>query len=85
MISLLDYGAGNVRSVINALEKLGETVKIVTSGDEISNAERLVFPGVGSFGSMIQILQEKKYFDPWDCHCLPGVCSPAVWRVLQER
>jgi len=64
MISLLDYGAGNVRSVINALEKLGETVKIVTSGDDITNAERLVFPGVGSFGSMIQILQEKKYFDP---------------------
>ena len=29
MITLLDYGAGNVRSVINAIEKLGETVKIV--------------------------------------------------------
>ena len=64
MISLLDYGAGNVRSVINALEKLGETVNIISSGDEITRADRLVFPGVGSFGSMINILQEKKYFDP---------------------
>ena len=64
MISLLDYGAGNVRSVINALEKLGETVNIISSGDDITRADRLVFPGVGSFGSMIQILQGKKYFTP---------------------
>ena len=56
MISLLDYGAGNVRSVINAIESLGETVKVVTSGDEILEAEKLVFPGVGAFGSMMQIL-----------------------------
>ena len=61
MISLLDYGAGNVRSVINALEKLGETVNIVSTGDDINRADRLVFPGVGSFGAMMEILQEKKY------------------------
>lgn len=72
MISLLDYGAGNVRSVINALEKLGETVKIITSGDEITSAERLVFPGVGSFGSMIQILRQKKYFDPLSAYLHSG-------------
>ncbi len=64
MISLLDYGAGNVRSVINALEKLGETVQIVTNGNDILNAERLVFPGVGSFGSMMHILQEKEFVEP---------------------
>ncbi len=61
MISLLDYGAGNVRSVINALERLGETVQTVSSGQDITNAQRLVFPGVGSFGSMMTILQEKNY------------------------
>jgi len=64
MISLLDYGAGNVRSVINALEKLGETVQIITAGDDIDRAERLVFPGVGSFGAMMQILREKHYIAP---------------------
>lgn len=64
MISLLDYGAGNVRSVVNALEKVGETVQIIQSGDDILRAERLVFPGVGSFGAMIQILREKEYFFP---------------------
>lgn len=64
MISLLDYGAGNVRSVINALEKLGETVHTVASDDDIRNAERLVFPGVGSFGNMMQILEQKGFIDP---------------------
>ncbi len=64
MITLLDYGAGNVRSVINAIERLGETVRSVRSGADISAAEKLVFPGVGAFGSMMQILHQKQYVDP---------------------
>ena len=64
MITLLDYGAGNVRSVINAIESLGETVKIVAGGEDILAAEKLVFPGVGAFGNMMNILQDKKYFEP---------------------
>lgn len=64
MITLLDYGAGNVRSVINAIESLGETVKVVTTPGDIVSAQKLVFPGVGSFGSMMQKLQEKKYIHP---------------------
>ncbi|MBT8363153.1 MAG: imidazole glycerol phosphate synthase subunit HisF [Deltaproteobacteria bacterium] len=64
MITLLDYGAGNVRSVVNAIETLGETVKIVTGPEDILSAEKLVFPGVGAFGSMIRILHEKKYVEP---------------------
>jgi len=64
MITLLDYGAGNVRSVINAIESLGETVKIVAGGEDILAAEKLVFPGVGAFGNMMHILQEKNYVEP---------------------
>jgi glutamine amidotransferase/cyclase len=64
MITLLDYGAGNVRSVINAIESLGETVKIVAGGEDILTAEKLVFPGVGAFGNMMRILQEKKFVEP---------------------
>ncbi len=64
MITFLDYGAGNVRSVINALESLGEKVKIVTRAEEIASAERLVFPGVGNFGSVMQVLDEKKLVEP---------------------
>lgn len=72
MISLLDYGAGNVRSVVNALEKLGETVNIISSGEDIQRADRLVFPGVGSFGSMMQILRDQKYIDPLQAYLRSG-------------
>lgn len=64
MITLLDYGAGNVRSVINAIESLGEQVKVAACAEEITAAEKLVFPGVGAFGSMMEILQAKKYIEP---------------------
>lgn len=64
MITLLDYGAGNVRSVINAIEKLGERVKVAASGQDIREAEKLLFPGVGSFGSMMSILRQKQYVAP---------------------
>ncbi|MBF0287048.1 MAG: imidazole glycerol phosphate synthase subunit HisF [SAR324 cluster bacterium] len=64
MITLLDYGAGNVRSVINAIESLGETVKAVQNADDIRHADKLVFPGVGAFGSMMQILHQKNYAKP---------------------
>lgn len=64
MITLLDYGAGNVRSVINAIERLGETVKLVDSGADIDGAERLVFPGVGNFGALMRTLREKELRDP---------------------
>ncbi len=64
MITVLDYGAGNVRSVINAIESLGEKVKIVENIEDILSAEKLVFPGVGNFISMIRILRDKNYSGP---------------------
>ena len=64
VISLLDYGAGNVRSVINAIVSLGEEVKVVSCPADIVSADRLVFPGVGNFGSMMRMLRQKGYIDP---------------------
>ena len=64
IITLLDYGAGNVRSVVNAIEKLGGTIKPVTKPSDILDAEKLLFPGVGNYESMIRILNEKKYILP---------------------
>jgi imidazole glycerol phosphate synthase glutamine amidotransferase subunit len=64
MITLLDYGAGNVRSVVNAIEKLGGKIKFVTRPSDILDAEKLLFPGVGNYASMIKILAEKKFMQP---------------------
>jgi len=64
MITLLDYGAGNVRSVVNSLKRLGQQVRLVDAGDDILAADALVFPGVGSFASMMEVLQHKGYVEP---------------------
>jgi len=64
MIALLDYGAGNVRSLTNAIESLGEEVCTVSSGEDILAAEKLVFPGVGAFGSMMHSLNDRGYIEP---------------------
>jgi glutamine amidotransferase len=53
MISILDYGMGNLRSVQKAFENLGEEVEIVTS---LSRVSRLVIPGVGAFGAAMERL-----------------------------
>jgi imidazole glycerol-phosphate synthase len=64
MITLLDYGAGNVRSVRNAVEKLGGTLSTVTCAQDILSAEKLIFPGVGNYENMIQVLNRKGYMAP---------------------
>ncbi len=60
----MDYGAGNVRSVRNAIRKLGHTVKDVQSPEDIVTSEKLIFPGVGSFGLVMNRLQESGYIEP---------------------
>lgn len=63
-VTLLDYGAGNVRSVINAITKLGCEVKVVTRAADIGSAEKLVCPGVGEFGAMMTALNAQGYTEP---------------------
>ncbi|CAB4483988.1 unnamed protein product [Rhizophagus irregularis] len=61
---LLDYGAGNVRSLVNAVNKLGYEIEWVKEPDDILKAEKLIFPGVGAFGSAMQSLVKKNYAKP---------------------
>ena len=72
MITLLDYGAGNVRSVVNAIESLGQTVRPVSRPEDIVSAEKLVFPGVGAFGNMMEILAMKGYVAPLKAYIRSG-------------
>ncbi len=48
MITLIDYKAGNLRSVQLALEAIGEKTRITADPDDVRNAERILFPGVGA-------------------------------------
>ncbi|EIE23742.1 glutamine amidotransferase/cyclase [Coccomyxa subellipsoidea C-169] len=63
-VTLLDYGAGNVRSVRNAIKKLGYNLKEVTTAADILSAERLIFPGVGAFEQAMGVLTRKDFVDP---------------------
>ncbi len=64
MVTLLDYGAGNVRSVRNAIKKHGYSIKDVYGPEDILNADKLIFPGVGSFGSAMEKLFEDGLVEP---------------------
>ncbi len=59
MIAIIDYGAGNIRSVQNALHRLG-VESIVTSDPEIiRSSEKVIFPGVGEARTAMAFLSEK--------------------------
>ena len=57
MIALIDYGAGNLRSVANALEHLEVEFEVVTDPEGLARAERVVFPGVGAATSCMEALE----------------------------
>ena len=58
VIALVDYGAGNLHSVENALRKIGANVKVTADPDVLRAADRIVLPGVGSFGACARGLRE---------------------------
>ena len=60
MIALIDYGAGNLRSVYKALKFVGAEVRIVTKPEEIPGASAVVLPGVGAFDDCINALQRQE-------------------------
>ena len=50
MIAIIDYDAGNIKSVEKAMLLLGQEVKITREKDEILSADKVILPGVGAFG-----------------------------------
>lgn len=60
MIAIIDYGAGNLFSVKNALDHLGYPSVITRSAVEIKNADRLILPGVGAFPDAMKLLRQSK-------------------------
>lgn len=50
MIAIIDYDAGNIRSVEKAVLRLGEEVVVTNNREEIIKADKVILPGVGSFG-----------------------------------
>lgn len=63
MIALIDYGAGNLRSVEKALRCVGAGVNVVKRPEELNGASALVLPGVGAFDDCIHALQTRQLLE----------------------
>ena len=59
MIALVDYDAGNVKSVEKAIEKLGAKHILTSNPSEIQKADAVILPGVGNFGDCVSKLKER--------------------------
>lgn len=65
MLAVIDYGAGNLRSVMHALKHLGvENVCLVHNPSDLVGAEKIILPGVGAFGAGMQKLREQGLVNP---------------------
>ena len=62
-IAIIDYNAGNIKSVANAFQKIGALVKVTNSPIVIRNARAIVLPGVGAFGDSMNNLEIFKLTD----------------------
>jgi len=57
-IVIIDYGAGNLRSVANAITKLGYQAKVTSNTDDVLNAAAVILPGVGAAGDTMDSLEK---------------------------
>jgi len=63
VIALLDYGAGNVRSVQKALEAAGGEVSLVASAGKMRDASAVVLPGVGAFDDCVNAMEKQELLE----------------------
>ena len=79
MISVIDYGMGNLQSVLNALAEIGEEASLAATPAEIGSAEKIVLPGVGAFSEAIDNLRRAGFVEALAEHVghskpLLGIC-----------
>jgi len=60
MIAILKYNAGNIKSVLNAVNRLGYECEVTDDEEEILTSDKVIIPGVGEAGSAMKYMKEKK-------------------------
>lgn len=63
-VGVIDYGGGNLRNVLNVLKALGKEGVLVSAPGDLETVDRLIFPGVGSFGDCVADLDRKELREP---------------------
>lgn len=71
-VHLLDYVAGNIRSLVNAIEKCGYEVEWIRSPEEVAHADKIILPGVGHFGHCLSSLAKANYLPAIHEHIKAG-------------
>ena len=71
MLAVLDYGGGNLKSIVNRLEAFGVDYTVTDKAEDLLRAGRIIFPGQGHFGQVMQALTFK------------GLAEPLIARVKQ--
>ncbi|EXJ64225.1 imidazole glycerol phosphate synthase hisHF [Cladophialophora yegresii CBS 114405] len=71
-VHLLDYVAGNIRSLVNAIEKCGWEVEWIRSPQDVEKAEKIILPGVGHFGHCLNSLSCAGYLPAIQKHITAG-------------
>lgn len=61
---VIDYGAGNLRSLVNSLGEIGCDARVATTPAELEGADRLILPGVGAFGDCMGQIGARGFRDP---------------------
>ncbi len=64
MISIIDYGSGNISSVYNAFQHIGCRVKVCTEAKDLLNADKIVLPGVGASREAMNRLRDGGFIEP---------------------
>jgi glutamine amidotransferase len=68
MVTIVDYGSGNLRSVQKAFERLGSEARITDDPEVVSRAARIVLPGVGACGDAMRALHDRGLVEPLVAH-----------------
>lgn len=72
MIAIIDYDAGNLKSVENALQRLGQECAVTGDASVIQSADKVILPGVGAFGDAMEKLRALGLVEP-------------IWKVVEEK
>ena len=68
MVTIIDYGSGNLRSVQKALERVGVEARITDDPNIVAESSHLVLPGVGAFGDAIRAIRSRGLVEPILAH-----------------
>jgi glutamine amidotransferase len=63
MIAIIDYGAGNLKSVKKAFDYLNVDSRVISNSEKLIEAEKVVLPGVGAFGAAVEKLQDSDFYE----------------------